>query len=286
MISSLSHQQRSFFTDSHIVTPYNSTRPDIYKVATQKILRFLFDLDITPTDILDVGCGTGRSTLALASISRSVIGVEPSLQMLDNHNHHPHIEFRQGAAEALPVERMFDLVVASMSFEYFKPSQFFDELDRVLKRDGIFATYTCQFGGNCTNAELREWLIGDLFARYPEKVSRQGIQKCLAELPTNTFQVVGQCPYEIVEAYDVNRFADYILTKSNFSGLDSSTIAELKQEIVSRVHQFWAQPTQLVKFNGAISFVARTANTRIVPGRLLGLRNRLRRLKVQVQRHH
>ncbi|MEM9567621.1 MAG: class I SAM-dependent methyltransferase, partial [Cyanobacteria bacterium P01_E01_bin.34] len=193
---------------------------------------------------------------------------------------------RQGAAEALPVKRTFDLVVASMSFEYFKPSQFFSELDRVLKRDGIFATYTCQFGGSCTNAEFREWLTSDLFVRYPEKVSRQGIQKRLAELPANTFQVVGQSPYEIVEAYDINRFADYILTKSNFSGLNNSTIAELKQEIVSRVNQFWAQPTQLIKFNGITSFVARTSNPRIAPGRLLSLRNRLQRLKAYVHRQH
>jgi SAM-dependent methyltransferase len=58
--------------------------------------------------IVDVGCGTGRLSAALAdAFDADVIGVEPSLTMLAKARggvSHPRINFRAGEAEHLPVD--------------------------------------------------------------------------------------------------------------------------------------------------------------------------------------
>lgn len=52
---------------------------------------------------LDVGCGTGRSSVALAERCRVVHAVDPSLDMLRRATAHPRVRYLQGIAERLPL---------------------------------------------------------------------------------------------------------------------------------------------------------------------------------------
>jgi ubiquinone/menaquinone biosynthesis C-methylase UbiE len=75
-------------------------------------------------DILDLGCGTGRFTQALADLyAARVTGIDPSPAMLAQAAEKPtssNVRFVCAAAEAIPApEASFDLVFSSMAFHHF-----------------------------------------------------------------------------------------------------------------------------------------------------------------------
>jgi len=93
------------------------------------------------TRILDLGCGTGRFTEALAAhFDAAVVGVDPSTKMLDQARkklRDPRVQYQPGSGEAVPLaDGSVDLVFMSMCFHHFTdPKAAARECRRVL-RDG------------------------------------------------------------------------------------------------------------------------------------------------------
>ena len=92
--------------------------------------------------VLDVGCGTGFHLPRFATTAGSVIGVEPhpSLAALARRRtaRLPHVEVREGLAQALPVaDASVDVVHARWAY-FFGPGcePGLAELDRVVRRGG------------------------------------------------------------------------------------------------------------------------------------------------------
>jgi ubiquinone/menaquinone biosynthesis C-methylase UbiE len=76
------------------------------------------------TRILDLGCGTGRFSEALAErFNADVIGLDPSLKMLEvarQKQRDGRVQYQQGRAEAIPLpSESVDLVFMSMSIHHF-----------------------------------------------------------------------------------------------------------------------------------------------------------------------
>jgi ubiquinone/menaquinone biosynthesis C-methylase UbiE len=98
--------------------------------------------------ILDLGCGTGRFTTALAShFTADAIGVDPSRKMLDQARAKPsagRVRYERGSAEAIPLPSASrDLVFLSMVFHHFTdPYQAARECRRVLGSQGTLFVRT------------------------------------------------------------------------------------------------------------------------------------------------
>lgn len=77
------------------------------------------------TRILDLGCGTGRFSGALAiQFDAEVIGIDPSIKMLDvarSKARDGRVRYKRGAAEAIPLpSSSVDMIFISMSFHHFR----------------------------------------------------------------------------------------------------------------------------------------------------------------------
>jgi ubiquinone/menaquinone biosynthesis C-methylase UbiE len=84
--------------------------------------RHLHGLDVRR--ILDLGCGTGRFSEALATYFRAeVIGIDPSVKMLERAREKQHpdgVRYHLGSAEAISLPpRSVDVIFISMSFHHF-----------------------------------------------------------------------------------------------------------------------------------------------------------------------
>jgi ubiquinone/menaquinone biosynthesis C-methylase UbiE len=92
--------------------------------------------------IVDLGCGTGRFTQALADrFAARVTAVDPSEKMLDQARKQvgsPHVEFRQAPGEALPLaDGAADVVFMSMVLHHFADMEAVArECRRVLRSGG------------------------------------------------------------------------------------------------------------------------------------------------------
>ncbi len=119
---------------------------------------------------LDVGCGTGHSTVALLPLAKSVVGLDSSRFMLAQTERHPAIDYRCGYAEALPFARgSFDLLTVCSAYHWFDQDKFLAESARVLRGGGWLVVYKVGSTGKLAdNAEFETWKRGVFRARYPK----------------------------------------------------------------------------------------------------------------------
>ncbi len=111
--------------------------------------------------ILDVACGPGVVTAAVAQEAGTVIGLDATEEMLararDRARDLPHVSFQAGDAEALPFEDAhFDGVVTRLSLHHFEtPANALAEMFRVLKPGGRAVIVDVTADPNPAKSELQ-----------------------------------------------------------------------------------------------------------------------------------
>ena len=154
----------SVYDSERLAAAYAFDRPPIH----EQILRSA-RLDRQAGQALDIGCGAGLSTAALAPLARQVIGLEPVSTMLAHRRTvAPHARFVIGQAERLPFAAgSFDLVAAAGSLNYADLSSALAEIARVLTRDGTFLLYDFSVGRRSVSGdELAGW-FASFEQRFP-----------------------------------------------------------------------------------------------------------------------
>lgn len=136
---------------------YDGARPHCPPQATAAIETYLGK---KPETVVDLGCGTGLSTLAWAGCAERVIGVEPSGDMIAVARAKAEgagsVEFRRAFANdtGLP-DSCADAVTCSQSFHWMEPVSTLAEIARILRPGGVFAAYDYDWPPVCgARAEL------------------------------------------------------------------------------------------------------------------------------------
>jgi len=116
--------------------------------------------------ILDLGCGTGRFTEALAvRFDAEVIGVDPSKKMLgqaQSKSSEARIRYEHGRGESIPLpDNSVDLIFMSMIFHHFEdPALVARECRRVLRANSEGATAFLRTG---TRESISSYAYFDFF---------------------------------------------------------------------------------------------------------------------------
>jgi ubiquinone/menaquinone biosynthesis C-methylase UbiE len=103
--------------------------------------------------VVDLGCGTGLSTLIWIDRTKSFTGIEPSPDMRAVAAQRP--EWAHSATDAQFVgaeahqtglaDQSVDIITASQSFHWMDPVATLAEVARVLRPGGVFAAYDCDW---------------------------------------------------------------------------------------------------------------------------------------------
>lgn len=94
---------------------------------------------------LDIGCGTGNYTIAIAQNGFSFWGIDPSEQMLDiARSRNKKIKWLNGFAEQLPAEdNFFDGIIGTLTIHHWKDlKKAFSEIARTLSENGRIVLFT------------------------------------------------------------------------------------------------------------------------------------------------
>ena len=124
-------------------------------------------------DIVDLGCGTGRFSAALAEhYGAALVGVDPSEKMLAQaraKQADARVSFRQGAGEELPLETASaDMVFMSMVFHHLRdPAAVARECRRALRPDGAVCLR------NSTQEQRESYPNGRFFPGMDEILDRR-----------------------------------------------------------------------------------------------------------------
>ena len=126
---------------------------------------------------LDIGCGAGVSTAALAPHVGHATGIDPFERMLLHARHrYPEATFLQGRAEALPLNSgSIALVTAAGSLSYTNLEAALSEVSRVMIPGGYFAPYDFNTGRVVPRNSRESACFGAFEAVFPGRLGMLSI---------------------------------------------------------------------------------------------------------------
>jgi SAM-dependent methyltransferase len=202
----------SVYDSERLATAYAYDRPAVH----EHILRSA-PLARRADRALDVGCGAGLSTAALAPLARRVIGLEPIPAMLAHRRAvAPQAGFVIGRAERLPFTAgSFDLVTAAGSLNYADFPAALSEAARVLAPDGTFLLYDFSPGRRSVGGDALERWFASFEQRYPAPSGWEPLD--VRELPLAAYglRLADFTPVETRLAMNGDEYLRYMLSEVN-----------------------------------------------------------------------
>ena len=208
----------SFFKFQRVAEGYATHRPYYHPLIMQRI-RDRLGLEEPVSHALDVGCGSGLSTMALRLLADHVVGIDGSAEMIaaaQAHNTDDRITYRQSPAEQLPFsDGAFELITACGAINWIDRARFFPEARRVLKDRGWVIIYdntiTDQMPG-CP--AYTHWHYEQYLVRYP-KPPRDESPFTPSEADAYGFRLVHSEDYTNELSWSLDQYVEFMLTQSN-----------------------------------------------------------------------
>ena len=130
--------------------------------------------------VVDLGAGTGISTVPWAGRADRVVALEPSPDMRDVAAQRcaaagMTVDLRDGTAEdtGMP-NHCADVVTAGQALHWFDPERALPEIARILRPGGVFAAYDCDWPP-CVDAEVDQ-AYREFERLYRDEETRRGIR--------------------------------------------------------------------------------------------------------------
>lgn len=243
----------NYFAHTPAAERYAKGRPYFHPLVIERIAQ-RYPHRLPFPHALDVGCGTGNSTRALAQIAQQIVGTDVSPEMLSQTHLDPKIRYVQAQAEALPfANHSFDLITSCMAFHWFDQGRFLQEAKRLLKPEAPIVIYGHGFhGAMAGNLEFALWHDEVYLKHYPIPPRLTPDQSRMA-LENGWLQATEAFEHHIPMTPE--QFADYLMTQSNViakveEGQESA--AEVYRWLLDELKPFFKQPKEDLLFHGLI----------------------------------
>ena len=215
---------------------YNDVRPKPPTLLTNLLIdisrKSSFDL------VIDLGSGTGLSTVIWKTVAKKIIGIEPNEDMRKQAIQNiKGVHFESGSSYQIPLNKnSADLVCCSQSFHWMKPESTLNEVNRVLVEEGFFVVYDCNWP--ITISPKSEMAYINLFTevdrirdkyksqipnekKWPKSEHKKNIKI------SGYFDYVKETYIQNVEKCDAQRFIGLALSQGHIQTLIKNKIEEI-----------------------------------------------------------
>jgi ubiquinone/menaquinone biosynthesis C-methylase UbiE len=242
------------FAASGVGVHYDRGRPFHHPRTIERLAAIVGDAEVERG--LDVACGTGMSTIALAAYAHTTVGVDMSPEMLRSARRAAGVHYLLASAERMPFGAgSFGAATCCSGVHWFDQLAFFAELHRVLRPGGWVGLYDHYFIGDMLDVpEFGEWLR-DAMTRYPLPRRNPQVGDPRSLEPAG-FEKLGDELFADDIAMTHAELTDYQLTISNFvDAVERGTRrADLEAwSLESTAPLFAGSPTRTVRFLGSIT---------------------------------
>lgn len=210
---------------------------------------------------LDVGCGTGLSSLALLDLAEEVVGVDAALDMLRRARREDGIRYLASGAEALPFRKgTFDLVAACGSMDWVDRPRFMPRAAEIARSGGWLVSL--DFGDTGRSPEVPG------LARWYDEVFLRACPRPPASDPMITADEAGRhgfaaplhrdfasaCPFT------ASQYAAFLMTESSVIAAveyGRKTEAEVRAWLERELEPLFGRKPRRVAFGGYIQALRR-----------------------------
>lgn len=248
---------------------YIEGRPRYHPIVIERIKKFL-SLDEPLPRALDVGCGTGFSTIALKEIAREIYGVDASIEMLALADRQARIKYFVAAAEQLPfAEAVFELVTVSQAFHWLDHERFLTEAARVLCADGWLVVYDNYFSSEMQeNAAFQRWYQEEFRGKYPPP-QRKWPPFTGEDSVSENLRLIGEEYYQNRINFTVASLVDYLVTQSNVIArveYGEQEISDVRRQLINSIKPLFGKRAEAsFLFNSPIWYLRKTSEFNPLP---------------------
>ena len=205
-----------YFERAELARRYQSYRPRVHTQVVQEIAALRPPRALESA--LDVCCGTGHSTEALATLAPAVCACDASVAMLSTARQAvSSARLVRSDAESLPFSaRAFDLVTVSMAFHWLDQQRFLGEAARVLVPGGELWVYNLLFPGVLLGDEtFLAWHLERYLARYPVPARHRATLASLLQSGKLPLAFAGEQQLRYEVSFTATELRCYLTTSSN-----------------------------------------------------------------------
>jgi len=203
------------FQHDRVAAGYASARPYLHPQVFAQV-RELIGAEARPRRALDVGCGTGLSSVALLDLAEDVVGIDAALGMLRQAVHADAVSYVASGAETPPFrEGSFDLVVACGSMDWINRPRFMPRAAEVLASGGWLVSLDFGDTGRSPDVPgLARW-YDEVFQREYPRPPASDPMITADEAARHGFGAPAQSDFASVASFTARQYAGFLMTESN-----------------------------------------------------------------------
>jgi SAM-dependent methyltransferase len=230
---------------SHQSTDYVRYRP----TYPESLFRYLSSLVSSHELAWDCGTGNGQAAIQLTEFFDKVIATDPSAKQISKAIQHPKVEYRTDTAEKSTLNRSsVDLITVGQAFHWFHQHEFFDEVQRILKPQGILA-FWCYGLAQITPEidsivfKLYRDILGDYWEKERQLIE-EGYQNIL--LPMKELKAP---KFEMTAEWDLEHLVGYLSTWSALQTYIQKNQSNPLETVFNSLQKAWdSKKTRTIKW--------------------------------------
>jgi SAM-dependent methyltransferase len=253
-------QTHRLFEHDRVAAGYASARPYLHPEVFAQA-RDLVGLAGRTGRALDVGCGTGLSSIALLDLAREVVGIDASLPMLRRASRAHGVRYVASGAEALPFrDGAFDLLVACGSIDWVDRSRFVPRAADLLASGGWLVSLDFGDTGRSPDVPgLARWYDEVFQEEYPRPPARDPYLTA-EEAARHGFSAPVQRDFASACPFTAPQYAAFLMTESSVIAAveyGEKTEAEVRAWLESELGPLLGLEPRRVAFGGYIQALRR-----------------------------
>ena len=188
---------------------------------------------------VDLGCGSGQASVALAGRFEFVIGVDPSQAQLDNAAKHERLAYVCAPAEKTGLAGGgADLVTVAQAFHWFKRPEVYGEMKRLSHPGAVLAIWCYELTKVSPRVDAAIWKLYydhlDTYWEPERKLVEEGYKN--VDLP---FKELSVPKFPMREEWTLEQFRGYISTWSPLKRFRMEKGFDPLEKVWPEVRQAW-----------------------------------------------
>jgi ubiquinone/menaquinone biosynthesis C-methylase UbiE len=253
----------NYFAYKSAAERYAKGRPYFHPQIISRVSTYL-SLVQPVSRAIDVGCGTGLSSVALQAVAQSVVGVDISAEMITLARSLPDLTYIVAPAERLPlIADAFDLMTVSQAFHWLGRTEFLTEARRVLHTQGWLIVYDNYFSGQMEeNREFERWVEEYYQKEYPSP-PRAPVNFGIEEAEREGFQFTHQETFPNSTQFSLQGLVNYLMTHTNVIATieaGNKHAVEVRDSLTKEIAPYFGNRMESsVRFNAPIWYLRKLA---------------------------